>query len=196
MTLKEQYTIKNKRRIKQFIFLYSILVLFLTLYSSSFAKYEKETEGYLKAEVANWNMMLNDKKLTSKNTEGFTINVISTTNKNENSEDKIIPGQNGYFDIVIDPTDTEVSFEYEITLDLKKFPESLKITSYSINTGDPIALQYEDTIILSDNVLLNERNIFTSDDKQTIRFFWTWNDEFNNIGSYEMGVNVELQQYL
>ena len=140
MTLKEKYTIKNKKRIKQFIFLYSILVIFFVMYSS-FAKYEKTSEGYTQIAVANWKISLNGNDLTSNNsTLTDAITLIPTTDIDENNPTKIKPGQTGHFDIEINPTDTEVSFWYQVTLDLTNsvLPDGLNISSYSLDGGTTI----------------------------------------------------------
>lgn len=196
MTLKEKYTIKNgnKSRIKQFIFICSIVVLFFLLYSS-FARYEHISEGYAKVELANWKFMLNGQNLTSIQSElPDTITLIPTTNIDENNPSKIKPGQTGYFDIEINPTDTEVSFEYKITIDTSKLPQTLTINSYSINDGEEIELSAEKKI--NNTVFLEGKNIFTSNDTQKIRCFWSWTGDSTDAEVGTVVVNVELEQYL
>ncbi len=194
MTLKEKYTIKNKKRAKQFIFFYSFLVIFFILYSS-FARYEQASEGYMKATIANWKIALNGEELTSdNNTIENKITLIPTTNIDENEPTKIKTGQSGYFDIEIDPTDTEVSFWYQITLDLTNIPSNLNITSYSINDGATSDLP--DTNLVSSTVSLEGKNIFTSSDKQTIKFFWNWPSGDYEEGEYTINANIEVKQVL
>lgn len=194
MTLKEKYAIKNKNRIKQLIFFYSFLVLFFLLYSS-FARYEHVSEGFAKIELANWKFMLNGKNVTSANSVlSDTITFVPTTNIIENNPTKIKEGQTGYFDVEINPTDTEVSFEYKVTIDRSSLPPNLTIDSYSINDGEKITLTAENKI--EDTVLLEGKNIFTSDDIKKIRFFWNWPDEITDVEVGTVVVNVELKQYL
>ncbi len=194
MTLKEKYTIKNKKRAKQFIIFYSFLVIFFILYSS-FARYEKASEGYIKATIANWKIALNGEELTSdNNTIENKITLIPTINIDENEPTKIKSGQAGYFDIEIDPTDTEVSFWYQITLDLTNIPSNLNITSYSINDGAISDLP--NTNLVSSTVSLEGKNIFTSSDKQTIKFFWNWPSGDYEEEEYTINANVEVKQVL
>lgn len=204
MTLKEKYTIKNKKRIKQFIFLYSILVIFFVIYST-FAKYENRSEGYTKIAVANWNISLNGKLLTNNNaTLVDSIKLIPTTgidnigtNSDGNNSIKIKPGQAGYFDIEIDPTDTEVSLWYRITLDLSNsnLPEGLSISSYSLNMGNTtIALPDDNTV--SNEILLDGKDKLTNDDMQVIRYYWSWDEGDEGDAAYTIVINVELKQIL
>lgn len=199
MTLKEKYTIKNKKRIKQFIFLYSILVIFFVMYSS-FAKYEKTSEGYTQIAVANWKISLNGNDLTSNNsTLTDAITLIPTTDIDENNPTKIKPGQTGHFDIEINPTDTEVSFWYQVTLDLTNsvLPDGLNISSYSLDGGTTINALPPNNI-LSNTVPLGDNGIFAESDVQRIRYYWSWNDEDEDEGNiaYTIIANVEVKQVL
>lgn len=197
MTLKEKYTIKNKKRIKQFIFLYSILVIFFVIYST-FAKYENTSEGYTKIAVANWKIALNGKELTNNsNTLTDSITLIPTTDIDENNSGKIRPGQIGYFDIEIDPTDTEVSFWYQVTLDLANsiLPSGFSIASYSLDGGaTKNTLPANNT--LSNTVSLDTKNIFTHSDAQTIRYYWSWESGDEGDTAYTIIANVEVKQVL
>lgn len=206
MTLKEKYTIKNKKRIKQFIFLYSILVIFFVMYST-LAKYEDTSEGYTKIAVANWKIALNGKELTSSsNTLTDSITLIPTTDENgndlttdidENTPIKIKPGQTGYFDIKIDPTGTEVSFSYQVSLDLMNsvLPRGLNISSYSLDGGTTSNMLPENKTV-SNTVLLGNNGIFIDSDVQRIRYYWSWNRDEVGDTSYTIVTNVEVKQVL
>lgn len=197
MTLKEKYTIKNKKRIKQFIFLYSILVIFFVIYST-LAKYEIASEGYTKIAVANWKMVLNGSQLKGDdNILTDSIKLIPTTDVDENNPNKIKPGQTGYFDIEINPTDTEVSFWYQVTLDLTNsvLPSGLSISSYSLDGGTTIeTLPSNNT--LSNTVSLGSNSIFTDSDVQKIRYYWSWDSNDIGIDAYTIIANVETKQVL
>lgn len=206
MTLKEKYTIKNKKRIKQFIFLYSILVIFFVMYST-LAKYEDTSEGYTKIAVANWKIALNGKELTSSsNTLTDSIILIPTTDENgndlttdidENTPIKIKPGQTGYFDIEIDPTGTEVSFSYQVSLDLTNsvLPNGLNISTYSLDGGVTSNTLPEDNT-LKNTVSLGNNDIFTDSDIQRIRYYWNWESDEGGDTAYTIIANVELKQVL
>lgn len=197
MTLKQRYAIKNKKRWRQFIFIYSILVIFFGMYSS-LAKYERASEGYIKIAVADWKIKLNGKELTgSSNTLTDSITLTPTTNIDASDPTKIKPGQEGYFDIEINPAGTEVSFEYQVTLDLvnSKLPTHFSILSYSLNDGAPTILPPDN--VLNGSVSLGDKNIFEKDsDKQTIRYYWKWDDGDGEGITYTIVANVEVKQIL
>lgn len=181
MTLKEKYTIKNKKRMPQFIFLYSILVVFFAMYSS-LAKYEKISEGFVKIAVAQWNIALNGKRLTSCNNNILEDSIV------------LIPAadaEDAYFDITIDPTGTEVSFEYQVALEL---PDGFHISSYSLDGGATRSPLPENNT-LNSTVPLGGRSMFTDGDIQTIRYYWA-DDEDENTAVYTIAANVEVKQVL
>lgn len=197
MTLKEKYTIRNKKRMKQFIFLYSILVIFFVVYTS-LAKYENASEVHTKITLANWKFSINDKKITSTDNELIdSIILIPTTGIVEENPTKIKSGQTGYFDIKIDPTDTEVSFWYQVTLDManSKLPKGLTISSYSLDGGKTTKTLPSNKIV-SNNVSLGNKDIFTEDDIQTIRYYWDWASGDNENIAYTIVANVQIKQIL
>lgn len=193
MTLKERYFLKGKIG---YVFFFSFLTLFFVL-CFTIAKYEKFLELHTSVEIANWNIMLNEKPLTSaSNTLENSIILVPTTNVDSANPKKIKPGQSGYFDIQINPNGTEVSIEYKIAIDLanSNLPEHLTISTYSINGGVVTALPSDKSV--SGSILLSGLSKFSSANTQTIRYFWNWNDEGMDITSYSIAINVELKQYI
>lgn len=199
MTLKEKYTIKNKKRMKQFIFLYSVLVIFFAVYSS-LAKYEKKSEGYIKIAVANWKIALNGKELAENNNVlTDSIVLIPTTYIDAENPLKVMPGQSGYFDIEINPADTEVSFSYQITLELANNASSsgFSISSYSLDDGTNVYPLPDDKTV-SDTVSLDGRDRLTEDDVRTVRYYWSWDiedDKISNI-AYTITAHVKAKQII
>lgn len=190
MTLKEKYMVRNKKRLKYYIFMYSILVLLFTLYTT-LAKYENFSEGTTKISLANWKITLNGKELLENN----TLDLIEF--KDSNNAEKIGPGQTGYFDIEINPANTEVSFWYKITIDLanSKLPSGMNITDYSVDEGITKNPLIDNSI--NDTILLNGKEVFTDDDIQKIRIFWSWEGEADiEDNAYTINVKVDLKQVL
>lgn len=197
MTLKEKYTIKNKKRMKQFIFLYSILIIFLVMYST-LARYEKTSEGYTKIAVANWKILLNGQELTSdKNELKDTIKLIPTTNKDETNPNKIKPGQEGYFDIEINPIGTEVSFKYEVALNEEQsiLPEGFEITKYSIS-GEDEEKNWSENKKLTGTIGLGNDGTFGEEDIKKIRYYWKWKDEIYEEAEYKIIADVKVEQVI
>lgn len=197
MTLKEKYTIKNKKRMKQCVFLYSILIIFLVMYST-LARYEKTSEGYTKIAVADWKISLNGQELTSdKNELKDTIKLIPITNKDETNPNKIKPGQEGFFDITIDPTGTEVSFDYEIALNEEQsiLPEGFEITKYSIS-GEDEEKKWSENKKLTGTIGLGNDGTFGEEDIKKIRYYWKWKDEIYEEAEYKIIADVKVEQVI
>lgn len=191
MALKEQYAIKNKKRLKQFVFLYAILVFLFMIYDT-LAIYSNPSEGNVKVTLANWNIKINEKNLTDENTLLDQIVLM-----NEDGSTKIEAGDQGYFDIKIDPNGTEVSLEYKITLDLASsiLPSGLVINSYSIG-DENTKYNMDANNIVNGEILLNNKDILSESDAQLIRFYWNWKEESEETKSYTIYANVEVKQYM
>lgn len=100
-------------------------------------------------------------------------------------------GDTGYFDILINPTGTEVSVDYEINLSFLKSNElstDMKFTKYSFNSGTE-KTEIEDNTI---NGTINLSNLAPV----TCRVYWEWtgNVFVNNSEDYEINANVKVKQ--
>lgn len=200
MPLKKKYPAENREKFIQTVLLCSVFVLFLAVYTS-LAKYELTSGGSVKIGVARWNINLNGKDITgSSNTSledsiQFFIDSAGDSNAGPVAG-KPEPGHTGYFEIQIDPADTEVSFAYQVALDKSRLPDHFSITSYSLNDDIHIDLP-EDTTVKGE-VFLNGKARFTRGDAQTIRYYWNW-DEADAGGTqhyYAIRANVEVKQIL
>lgn len=120
--------------IKKFKVLLVLVSLSLTLglMSNTYSRYIADTTGDLKVLFAKWQILVNEEDITNSSTT--TINLVPVIKENEFVTDNTIaPSSEGYFDINIDPSNVEVSFNYTITLDLlnENMPD-LMITKYEI----------------------------------------------------------------
>jgi len=97
------------------------------LITSTFALFESESDGEVELGIAKWNIDVNNNNITSGLTESFTIDEFNYSASNNIEDNYIAPGRNGYFEIVINPNDTEVAIRYDITFDVD--------TSYQENLG-------------------------------------------------------------
>ncbi len=123
-------------------------------------------------ELAKFNVLVNNKNITSD--EAFDL-VLSN---NENTyNNKIAPNQNGYFEIEIDPTGTEVSLQYNFLFNLTDLDSEIKLTNYEINGN---VYPIEDNIISGDLLLPSTGKAFTESDKLNIKINWEWTKEIVN----------------
>ena len=70
----------------------------------------------------------NDFKITEKSSESLSIDLAKTRFENDNTEvdkTKVAPGTKGALEFNIDASDSQVSLEYDINMNLTKIPENL-----------------------------------------------------------------------
>lgn len=155
--------------------IYSLLVIFsLTLcvffITESYAKYLTSTEGNAKMNVARWKIIVNNEDI--KNNSSLTTQITPTFLGNDNiAENVIAPTSEGYFDLIIDATEADVSFKYniDIEVDENSSVQDLKISKFVID---------EEEIIPTDNTYSIERQVLHRDNTQiiNIRVYIYWDD--------------------
>lgn len=112
-----------KKKVLSILCAISLCVTIATI-RNTYSKYADEATGILESNVARWNIKLNNTDITNENVYSFVIDNI-TINGNQNvASGKIAPGLSGYFDINIDPSNTDVSVKYEVTINPENFENS------------------------------------------------------------------------
>lgn len=157
---------KTKRKIAFFVALMS-LIYCLTFMQDTYAKYISSATETAELTIARWSILVNNQDVVNQSNFSDTISPVFPGTTNIRS-DVIAPTAQGYFDLVINGDNTDVSFTYTISIDTDDCEVSdLIITSYVINnttytyTGNDI----------TGNILLNDANKTV-----TIRFNVLWND--------------------
>jgi len=125
---------------KKFIVLLAFVSLFLCIVTlqDTYAKYIASADGTTDISIARWRILVNDfdirNQLTSSNLITPTFNGTSHIAPNV-----IAPTASGYFEVEIDATDTDVSFNYTITVENNEdtIVDDVKILSCYMN-GQPI----------------------------------------------------------
>lgn len=160
------------------LFVVASLAITLSLMSNTYSRYVASSEGNVQIEFAKWQLLVNNTDITNNTTSNISFE--PTIDSNENvASNKIAPSSTGYFDIEIDPTNVDVSFKYNIDLDIdnENIPD-LVITKYAIVPEDYIegnALQYN---TLESNSIENSLYYTEGGFKPfTIRVFFQWYDE-------------------
>jgi hypothetical protein len=114
------------------LFILITLAVTISFMSSTYSRYVADTIGNLEVQFANWKILVNEFDITNGNTSSIELTPVMLENANV-AQNKVAPSSKGYFDIVIDPSNVEVSFDYEITLDVlnENIPD-LIIKQYAI----------------------------------------------------------------
>ncbi len=111
---------KTKVKTILYIGVFISMVFLLSLISDSFAVYETLANGTGNFNIGNWTIRLNDMDISSGQTISFVASNFNYSVSSHIENGVIAPGRSGYFDVIIDPEDTDVAIRYDITLDMEQ----------------------------------------------------------------------------
>ena len=157
------------------ILLLAIAFLFCILtVSETYSKYLTSANGVSDISIARWRILVNNQDIRNNSDISQVITPIFLSNEHI-SNDIIAPTSQGYFDIIIDHTDADVSFNYSvgITTNENSTVSDIIATGYSINGGEVIELEPDDTITAD---VLNTTTVKVIN----LRIYITWDDSENN----------------
>ena len=132
MNLNERYKARHTKRLKRFLSFYSFLALFLFSYNT-LARYTAFSTNTVTTRVAKWIIKINNLEIANDTQEFSNIIELVPSTETKTTDNKLAPGQSGYFDIVINPAGTEVALEYTITLGTANIPTGITLKGYKIN---------------------------------------------------------------
>lgn len=187
---------------KRVLLLISLLMLFFTIYLTmdTYALFESNKNYDVSSDIAKFVIKVNGSEAK---TEEFVVDSIAYYENEYVIENKIAPLVDGYFDIVIDAEEVEVSLRYDIEFDFSSLSiPGLVISSITELGGNTLVLTDKDTY--SGVITLADMDSSTVN---TVRVSISWqNDEANNEVDSSWGmvadkvisipVNVKLTQYL
>ena len=169
------------------IYVLCAIMIFASIYeiTDTYRLFESNKTKLVDNPIASWNILINNSNLNQNKT--FTINNFQIDENTTVKNGRIAPGTTGYFDIEIDPSDTDVSIRYDITFDCSKLPSNLTVESIEETNGYTIvrtdAYTYSNIITLT-----NIKNGV----KNNIRVHIKWqNVEEQNQNDTEIGLNKE-----
>ena len=169
----------NKKNKELGVLLALLLVVGVGVYTS--AKYTGKSEGTDSATAAAFVVKVNQTNL------GEAVDLdIKRTQANGSTlvaDGKIAPGFGGYFDVVIDPTGSEVALTWTIdNLKLKNGNtelDNIEIDKYEVIANGSSATGYEtantvDVGTVTGDILLKNGAALAEADKKTVRLYYTW----------------------
>lgn len=188
--LKKNFSDKNRISLRKsfyaFLMLVTILLVFLT-FTNTFSVFHTEGIAVVNQEVGKWIIKINDTDISKVSNKSFSIDNFNYSNSTKVEDGMIAPGRSGYFDVIVDPSGTDVSVLYNIEFDFGE--SSVLSSSVAVLNGDGIIKtgpnKYSGIIKLSDI----ENNV-----TNTLRVYIDWiNDENNNESDTIIG---ETQKYI
>lgn len=124
-----------KKRIRILI-AFVALAFSLSIISTTYSRYVADADGDVSLTFAKWQILINDEDITSGDVESVDITPTIVANDNV-AAGKLAPSSIGYYDIEIDATNVETSFDLNLALDNSEMAD-LRITSYSINDEEDV----------------------------------------------------------
>jgi len=185
--------------------------LFVVIVGGSYAysKYTSNTKGSIDADIAKWNISVNDCNIvnpdTNTNSEcfeqvveedgetitlkrNFNITDITYDNNGNGSitNNKIGPGSTGYFKLKIRPNDTEVSIKYNLKVSVGPKNDFIKLYRIGPDSDEKILIDEEGY----SNVIKYSTDNKNYEDEITIIVDWE-NDDSNNEYDSAIGVDID-----
>ncbi len=117
-----------------------VLLLTITIVASSiglyaWAKYTSSESGEATAQVAKWHFELKGNG-TEETEQGIKFPITRTDKNTTVANDRLAPGTFGQFDVIIDTTNTEVSYVYDIYIEITNCPTNLKFYANNVHTTE------------------------------------------------------------
>lgn len=161
------------KNLKKFLFIISCISACISLFFvvETYSRYVSSATGTAKLAIARWNITVND--LTVKNNSDLSTVITPVFPGTDHIAEGIIaPTSEGYFDLNLDYTNVDVSFDYKIHISpsASSSVQDLIATGYSVNNGATTTIDESSTIT---GTVLKEDTTRT----QSIRVYIKWNDE-------------------
>ena len=185
------------------------LSFLLCFMSNTYSRYVADTTGDLKMSFAQWQILVNNEDITKNTSSSVVLKPVIDTNEYVKNN-KIAPSSTGYFDVSIDPSNVDVSFNYNISLKVvnENMPD-LMITKYAIldsnfdEEKDTITYNDIENNLIQGSLDLNNINIVTNSDEIkasnfepfTIRICFEWyegeEEKMNNETDTSIALDAE-----
>lgn len=148
----------------------SVLIL-VTSIQDTYAKYKTDASGTTNMSIARWNIDINNQDIISSNYITNTLNPYFIDNANV-ADGVIAPTAVGYFDVNIDCSEVDVSFNYTVTtnVDETSSVDDLIIIGYSVNGGAINTV--EGTMNINESILFSELNKI-----RNMRIYIKWDED-------------------
>ena len=187
MTLREYYKFHSRKSMKPYAKLVLILILSISVFHT-FASYSSTATGSQGKQVAKWSLVINNEQIASNTTSlAQPVDLINSSDQTT----VIDVGDECYFDVTIDPSETEVAILYSVILNLStdsNLPAGTIISKYEKYTGEEETLS--STTVVNSNTLsvtenINLPNSHTSLQNSSIRKYRVFCELPNSINVEE-----------
>lgn len=196
---------KANNKIKVLLMRLTLIMLVITIYviSTTYALFQSQIKGSVVKNVGKWSIKINGADVLKGTSAEFNMQQF-VVDANENTKPgKMAPGTTGLFELSIDPTDTQISVRYDISIVLDEITnDKVQLISVEKDSTNNIVKTAENTYT---GIIPLEEIEKGAIDLVKIKFCWE-NDERNNMVDSEIGtiinskiqipVKVNITQYL
>ena len=166
---------KNSKKVL-FIMLCISIVFTIVSIVQTYAKYVTSVRGNTDISIARWNITVNNISIKSSADLSSLISPVFPGNANI-APGVLAPNAEGYFDLVFDFSEVDVSFDYTISIlsNDNTLVTDLIVTGYSVDSGATQA--FSDSSNTITHHISYEDDILEENTSRTIRVFVKWNDD-------------------
>lgn len=185
---------KTNNKIKVTLICLTLIMLIITIYviSTTYALFQSKIKGSVVANVGKWSIKVDNEDVLEGTSEEFNMQQF-VVDENENTKPgKMAPGTTGSFELSIDPTNTQVSVRYDISIVLDEITnDKVQLISVEKDSENNIVKTAQNTYT---GIIPLEKIEEGAIDLVKIKFRWE-NDEQNNIVDSEIGtvINSKIQ---
>ena len=187
---------------------FSFLLCFM---SNTYSRYVADATGNLKMSFAQWQILVNNEDITKNTSSSIVLTPVIDANDYVKSN-KIAPSSTGYFDINIDPSNVDVSFNYNISLKVinENMPDLMNTKYAILDSGfddkkDTITYKDIENNIISGSLDLSDITATTGDEiiisnfePFTVRICFEWFDgkdeKMNDAADTLIGIDAKNNQ--
>ena len=197
-----EWNMNNKVKIFFSIFAIVLLIFIIIEIYNVYALLYSQEKASVALQLGKWNIEVNNTNVTNGESKTYLIDTINLINSENVKEGKIAPGTKGNFEITMDPTDTQVSFRFDITINSEESNSVLTIQTITADNDINIVRTGENTysgiIPLSFIETGKKVNFY-------VEFEWVNNEDLNerdtNVGAVSSNTQgipmiIEFSQYL
>ncbi|MGM9877197.1 MAG: hypothetical protein ACI33S_00975 [Bacilli bacterium] len=158
----------------------------ISLISNTYSRYIVDAASNLEMQFSKWQILINENDITDNNSSEIVLAPVLEENENIKAN-TFAPTSKGYFDILVDPTNVELSFDYTITLELlnQDMPDLL-ISNYSLidssyNENDTLTLNNIENNQIKGTLIYDNQEENYSFEPFTIRIYFEWYEGENEL---------------
>ena len=179
---------EKKKKIALILAIFA-LIAFIGSVAYTYAKYFTLTTGKIGSSIKQWNIKVNDELIKNNTTLSQTITAYFPNENGKTAVNKMAPGTEGYFEIVIDYSKVDLSFSYDLSIAENEKLKDLQIDRIEVD-GEEIERTDPDSINIVGNV-----NIEDPDDdlKKIVIVYFKWYDESDNNMDDEEDTSIPIE---